>query len=121
MGLNSSFPLLSQPVTAHSPRTHLSELMCHSHITVRERGQAWSPVSLDTEICSKMRDTHFFFPFFFVGLEAGAGPDLFVAVHLDVSGDGPWTPVSPSAYHTPPQNMPSWPHHFSSSPESTLS
>lgn len=26
-----------------------------------------------------------------------------MAGHLDVGGDGPWTPISPSAYHTPPQ------------------
>ena len=26
-----------------------------------------------------------------------------MAGHLDVGRDGPWTPTSPSAYHTPPQ------------------
>lgn len=46
--------------------------------------------------------THIFsFSILSDGLEAGAGP--LCGFHLDVSGDGPWTAISPSAYHTPPQ------------------
>lgn len=46
--------------------------------------------------------THiFFFPILSDGLEAGAGP--LCGCHLDMSGDGPWSAISPSAYHTPPQ------------------
>lgn len=86
-GTKLKFPVIvaAGPQDSHSPRTHLSELRCHSYITVRDQGQAWSPVRLDAEICSKISSTHSFFFFF---------PSSLIALRqeLDLTSLCGWSP-----------------------------